>query len=85
MESKRPPGRTVLLERVPASLANGFVVAANRDGLPVFKDHGPADYVCSHCGAVLCEGVRPGRFAGVMFQCHCGALNRWPYESTEHL
>jgi hypothetical protein len=39
---------------------------------------GPGDVVlwCGHCGAVLVEGVEPGRVADVVFRCACGAYNR---------
>ncbi|HTT69612.1 MAG TPA: hypothetical protein VMG32_00205, partial [Anaeromyxobacteraceae bacterium] len=48
------------------------------DGAPVFTGPGDLDYLCGACGMLLCEGVRPGLFVGVLFACRCGAENQVP-------
>jgi hypothetical protein len=70
------PERAIRLECVAARQANGFVVRLRRHGTPAFKGQWSTDYVCGKCGAVLCEGVRPGLFASVVFQCCCGEYGR---------
>jgi hypothetical protein len=47
-------------------------------GAPAFSGTSDTDYVCGRCGVVICEGVRPGAFAGFVFQCSCGQFNRVP-------
>ncbi|HTP30465.1 MAG TPA: hypothetical protein VMK12_33010, partial [Anaeromyxobacteraceae bacterium] len=66
------------LECVPAREATGFVVSLRHSGAPAFKGRWSANYVCGRCGAVLCDGIRPGLFVGIIFQCLCGQYGRVP-------
>ena len=46
-------------------------------GAPAFRGYSEMDYVCGSCGMVICDGIRPGAFAGIVFHCGaCGELNR---------
>jgi hypothetical protein len=76
--------RAIRLDLVTASEARGFIVPASSDGAPAFRGHWSFDYVCGRCERVLCEGVRPGLFYDVVFQCRqCGRLNRVPHDLTQ--
>jgi hypothetical protein len=51
-------------------------MAASRTGAPLFTGNGFVDYTCGGCAAVLCQRMRAGQLAGMVFRCACGALNR---------
>jgi hypothetical protein len=68
---------TIQLNLVPSREAKGFIVKVV-DGEPAYKGPGPANYTCGRCGAVLCEGVRAGILAALVFQCSCGGFNKIP-------
>ncbi|HET9597187.1 MAG TPA: hypothetical protein VFP65_16485 [Anaeromyxobacteraceae bacterium] len=51
-------------------------MAASRTGAPLFTGNGFVDYTCGGCAAVLCQRMRVGQLAGMVFRCGCGALNR---------
>jgi hypothetical protein len=74
--------RAIRLRVVDAAEASGFVVSPSPNGTPVFDGPGDIDYQCGACGEVLCHGVRPGLFSGVMIGCRCGAFNHVPPESA---
>jgi len=65
----------IRLDLVPSREAKGFIVRIDA-GRPAYTGPGPANYLCGGCGAVLCEGVRAGILAAVVFQCSCGEFNR---------
>jgi len=65
----------IALDLVPSREAKGFIVRIDA-GRPAYTGPGPANYTCGRCGAVLCEGVRAGILASVVFQCSCGEFNR---------
>ena len=67
----------ITLDLVPAPETGVYVVRIGA-GTPVYSGPGPANYVCGRCGAVLCEGVRAGMLASVIFECSCGEFNRVP-------
>ena len=77
-----------MLQSAPAPSRHGFqltviarhdtpaiVVPPGRGGGPAYRGPGEVDYLCGRCGAVLCDGVRPGMFRVLAFSCHCGAVN----------
>ena len=66
---------TIRLDLVPSREAKGFIVRIEA-GRPAYTGPGPANYACGRCGTVLCEGVRAGILAAVVFQCSCGEFNR---------
>ena len=51
-------------------------MSASRSGAPLFTGNGFVDYTCGGCAAVLCQRMRAGQLAGMVFRCACGALNR---------
>jgi hypothetical protein len=71
--------QVVRLEVVTSRDAGGRVTPIFVRGAPAFRGHSQTDYVCGACGMVICEGVRLGSFAGIVFHCgSCGELNRVP-------
>jgi hypothetical protein len=44
-----------------------------------FSGGGPLDYACGDCGALLCDGMRPGQLVGLVLRCDlCGSTNVVP-------
>jgi len=68
---------TIRLDLVASLHVKGFIVRIEA-GRPAYTGPGPANYACGRCGAILCEGVRPGILAAVTFHCSCGEFNRIP-------
>jgi predicted RNA-binding Zn-ribbon protein involved in translation (DUF1610 family) len=70
--------RTLRLLPAPALDGQTLAMAATRSGAPLFTGNGFVDYTCASCGAVLCQRMRTGQLAGLVFRCACGELNRVP-------
>ena len=66
----------LVLQVVAAENAKGFAIPHNHEGSPVYRGHGPYDYVCGGCGHFLAIGVSPGMFQSLVFACGCGAWNQ---------
>jgi hypothetical protein len=64
------------LEVIPDHDRRSVPMAASRTGAPLFTGNGFVDYTCGGCAAVLCQRMRAGQLAGMVFRCACGALNR---------
>ena len=70
--------RAQRLRVIAPSALPGFMVPPAAGGHPAYRGHRDLDYVCGSCGQLLAEGVAPGAFANIAFQCPCGAANLVP-------
>lgn len=74
----RLASRKLQLDRVEQLDRRTVPMGATRSGAPLFTGNGLIDYACGGCGAVLCQRMRSGQLAGMVFRCSCGELNRVP-------